>query len=306
MASVLLGTLYPLFLDALDLGKLSVGPPYFDAVFYPLMAPAAFLMGVGPLARWSHAPVPELWQRLRWALAVAIASALVLPMVLGHWTPLIAGGVLLAVWIVASVVQTLRLRIASAPRGDLLGALRANSSSYYGMLLAHLGVGVFIAGVTLVKGYEVERDLRMEPGQSVEVGGYDFRFVGVTPGPGPNYRTVTGTFEVRKDARLVETLRPEKRIYNASGQTMTIAAIDVGFLGDRYVSLGEPAGATAGDIAGAWSVRIYIKPFIDWIWAGALLMGLGGFLAVMDRRYRLAPRRRAAGAPTTVVSSAAD
>jgi cytochrome c-type biogenesis protein CcmF len=127
---------------------------------------------------------PELWQRLRWALAIAIASALVLPMVLGHWTPLIAGACCSPCGSVASVVQTLRVRIASAPRGDLLGRLRANSSSYYGMLLAHLGVGVFIAGVTLVKGYEVERDLRMEPGQSVEVGGYDFRFVGVTPARG--------------------------------------------------------------------------------------------------------------------------
>ncbi|MEP6942938.1 MAG: heme lyase CcmF/NrfE family subunit [Betaproteobacteria bacterium] len=304
MASVLLGTLYPLFLDALGLGKLSVGPPYFDSVFYPLMAPAAFLMGVGPLARWSHAPIPELWQRLRWAFAVAIVSALILPMILGRWTPLIAGGVLLAVWIVASVVETLRVRIASAPRGDLLGALRTNSSSYYGMLLAHLGVGIFIAGVTLVKGYEIERDIRLEPGDAVEVGGYEFRFVGVTPGPGPNYRAVTGRFEVRKDARLVETLKPEKRIYNASGQAMTIAAIDVGILGDRYVSLGEPAGATAGDITGAWSVRIYVKPFIDWIWAGVLLMGLGGFLAVMDRRYRLAPRRGSVSASPSIASAA--
>ncbi len=227
-----------------NLGKMSVGPPYFDAVFYPLMAPAAFLMGIGPMATLEQgARCPSCGQRLRWALAVAIVSALMLPMILGHWTPLIAGGVFLAVWIVASAAQTLRVRIASAPRGDLLGALRANSSSYYGMLLAHVGVGVFIAGVTLVKGYEIERDLRMEPANRSEVGGYDFRFVGVTPGPGPNYRAVTGTFEVRKDARLVETLKPEKRIYNASGQTMTIAAIDVGVLGDRYVSLGEPAGA---------------------------------------------------------------
>jgi cytochrome c-type biogenesis protein CcmF len=234
-------------------------------------------------------------------------SALILPFVLGHWSPLIAFGLLLAVWVMASVVQSLRLRLAAAPRGNLLAALRANSASYYGMLLAHLGVGVFIAGVTLVKGYEIERDLRLDVGESVDVGGYEFRFLGVTPGPGPNYRALTGTFEVRSDARLVETLKPEKRIYNASGQAMTIAAIDTGIFGDRYVSLGEPAaGADAKDTAGAWSVRIYVKPFIDWIWAGAFLMALGGFIAVSDRRYRLAVKRSAVSPAAARAPAAAD
>jgi len=151
---------------------------------------------------------------------------------------------------------------------------------------------VFITGVTLVKGYEVEQDVRLDVGQNVAVGGYEFRFLGVKPGPGPNYRAVTGTVEVRRDGRLIQTLHPEKRIYNASGQTMTIAAIAVGVTGDRYVSLGEPL--VADDLSGAWSVRIYLKPFIDWIWCGAFLMALGGFVAVCDRRYRLAVRRRAA------------
>ena len=293
MASVLLGTLYPLFLDALELGKISVGPPYFDAVFYPLMAPALFLMGVGPVARWSRAPMPELWTRLRWALGVAIVAGLALPAILGRWSPLVSLGLFLAFWIFASTAEALRGRLARSARHGRLARLRANPASYYGMLLAHLGLGVFVVGVTLVKGYEIERDVRLEPGESVAVGGYDFRFVGVVPGPGPNYRALTGTMEVRKNGRLLETLKPEKRIYNASGQTMTIAAIDVGPLGDRYVSLGEPVGAGgANDVAGPWAVRIYIKPFIDWIWAGAFLMALGGFMAVSDRRYRLALRRR--------------
>ena len=304
MASVLLGTLYPLFLDALELGKISVGPPYFDAVFYPLMAPAAFLMGVGPIARWNRAPLPELWTRLKWALAVGAITALVLPFVLGRWSPLIALGIFLSAWIFAATAVSLIARVKGSHHGSLFAALAANSSSYYGMLLAHLGLGVFIIGVTLVKGYEIERDVRLDVGESVAVGGYEFKFLGVKTGPGPNYRAVTGTVEVRKDGRLVETLRPEKRIYNASGQPMTIAAIDVGFLGDRYVSLGEPVGENEDSIAGAWGVRIYLKPFIDWIWAGCLLMALGGFLAVSDRRYRLAVTRKAT-APSAPASAPA-
>src|SRR5207248_1808593 len=193
MATVLLGTLYPLFLDALNLGKISVGPPYFDAVFYPLMAPALFLMAIGPIARWSNAPIPELWMRLKWALGVAIVSALVVPVLLGHWSPLVSLGLFLAFWIFASTAEALRARLAGSSRSGWLARLQANPASYYGMLLAHLGIGVFVAGVTLVKGYEVERDVRLDHGESVTGGGYDFRFVGVVPGPGPNYRAVIGT-----------------------------------------------------------------------------------------------------------------
>ena len=290
MASVLLGTLYPLFLDALNLGKISVGPPYFDAVFYPLLAPAVFLMGVGPMARWNKASLPDLWTRLKWALGVAVVAAVFLPFILGHWSPLIAAGLFLALWVVVSSIVNLRTRLAGSHRHGIVAKLAANSPSYYGMLLAHLGVAVFIVGVTLVKGYESEQDVRLDLGQTVDAGGYAFKFLGVVPGPGPNYRALTGTVEVRKDGRLIETLKPEKRIYNASGQTMTIAAIDIGLFGDRYVSLGEPL--SADDIDGAWGVRIYLKPFIDWIWMGAFLMALGGIVAVCDRRYRLAIQRR--------------
>ena len=304
MASVLLGTLYPLFLDALNLGKISVGPPYFDAVFYPLLAPGIFLMGVGPVARWSRASLPDLWTRLRWALGVAVVAAAVLPFVLGRWSPLVMAGLFLALWIVVTSMVNLKSRLASSHRHGLLAKLAANSPSYYGMLLAHLGVAVFIVGVTLVKGYEVEQDVRLDVGQSIAVGGYEFKFLGIVPGPGPNYRALTGTVEVRKDGRLIETLKPEKRIYNASGQTMTIAAIDTGLLGDRYVSLGEPL--LADKVDGAWGVRIYLKPFIDWIWVGAFMMALGGFIAICDRRYRLAIRRRSVPSEAAGAVAAAD
>jgi cytochrome c-type biogenesis protein CcmF len=290
MASVLLGTLYPLFLDAMNLGKISVGPPYFDAVFYPLLAPALFLMGVGPIARWRAASLPELTTRLKWALAVAVVSALVLPFVLGRWTPLIAVGLFLALWIVATTVVNLKQRLAGSHRHGVLAKLAANPASYYGMLLAHLGVALFVVGVTLVKGYESEQDVRVTVGETIAAGGYEFKFLGVTPGPGPNYRALVGTVEVRRDGKLIETLRPEKRIYNASGQTMTIAAIATTLFGDRYVSLGEPLAND--DVSRPWSVRIYLKPFVDWIWFGAFLMALGGFIAVGDRRYRLAAKSR--------------
>ena len=240
----------------------------------------------------NRAALPDLAIRLKWALGVAVVTALLLPFVLGRWTPLVALGLFLALWIIATTVANLRQRLARSHYRGWLAKLGANSPSYYGMLLAHLGVAIFIVGVTLVKGYESEQDVKLSPGESVSAGGYDFKFLGVTPGPGPNYRALTGTVEVRKDGRLIETLRPEKRIYNASGQPMTIAAIATEFLGDRYVSLGEPLAND--DIAGAWGVRIYLKPFVDWIWSGAFLMALGGLIAISDRRYRLAPKRKAA------------
>ncbi len=292
-ASVLLGTLYPLFLDALNMGKISVGPPYFDAVFFPLMAPLAFLMGIGPIANWREASLPDLWTRLRWALGVALVTSLLLPLVMGRWSPLIAFGLFLALWIVATTVVMAVRRIRNAPQAGLVAKLRANSASWYGMMLAHLGIAVFITGVTLVKGYGIEENATLDNGQSVTVDGYEFTFRGVTPVTGPNYEGLAGVVEMRRNGVLLETLRPEKRVYNASGNTMTEAAIDAGIFGDRYVSLGEPISDKG--VAGAWGMRIYIKPFVDWIWGGCFMMALGGFLAMSDRRYRLAVQRKWSG-----------
>jgi cytochrome c-type biogenesis protein CcmF len=289
--SVLIGTLYPLFLDALNLGKISVGPPYFDAVFVPLMAPAVFLMGIGPLARWKEASLPELAVRLKWALGVSLITAVLLPFVLGKWTPLIAFGLLLAAWIIATTVVTLKYRL-SRSAGSLWTRLAVQPRSYYGMLLAHCGVAVFIIGVTLVKGYETERDVRMAVGDSVTAGGYAFRFDGVQEVTGPNYRGARGAIDISRDGRHVEVLHPEKRVYNAQQMTMTEAAIDTGIFGDLYVSLGEPVSG------GAWSVRVYHKPFVVWIWGGCIIMALGGFLALCDRRYRTAARRNEAAVAT--------
>jgi len=287
--SVLLGTLYPLFLDTLNLGKISVGPPYFDTVFVPLMTPLVFLMGVGPLARWKEAKLPDLWQRLKWALAVSLVTALLLPLAAGSWKPMVSFGLLLAAWIVTTTVVNIRER-GRGVRGGIFAQLARQPRSYWGMIVAHLGIAVFIVGVTMVKGYETERDVRMDVGDKVTVGAYTLRFDGTTEIRGPNYRAARGAFEVSRDGQHVTTQFPEKRVYNAGGMPMTEAAIRSTPLGDLYVSLGEPVDG------GAWSVRVYHKPFITWIWGGCLLMALGGLLALSDRRYRVVTQREA-GAP---------
>ena len=289
MAAVLLGTLYPLFLDALGMGKISVGPPYFDTVFVPLMAPAIFLMAIGPFAAWRAATLPDLWTRLRWALAVSVAAAVIVPWVLGRATPMIVFGLWLAFWVAIATFVHMAQRLSAAPQPTWPGKVLAQSRAWYGMNIAHMGIAIFIVGVTLVKGYEAQLDLRMSPGDHVQLAGYDFTFRGTHEAPGPNYMSVTGDFEVRHGGALVRMLNPEKRSYQASGQTMTEAAIDWGVMRDLYVSLGEPVGD------GAWGVRVYYKPFVDWIWGGCFVMALGGLFALSDRRYRA--RRALSSAP---------
>ena len=297
-ASVFIGTLYPLFMDALGYGKLSVGPPYFQAVFVPLMVPMILMMGLGPLARWKKMSVPDLASRVRWGFFSAIIVALLLPLILGNWTPMIALGLMMAFWVIASLAISLRQRLAG--EGAFMQRVRGQSRSYYGMQLAHLGVAVFIIGVTLVKGYETERDVRMNVGDTVQAGGYEFRFYGVTETTGPNYVAGTGRVSVSKNGQFVTELLPEKRQYNVSGMPLTEAAINVGLFRDLYVSLGEPIPESEG----AWAVRVYIKPFVDWIWFGCLLMAMGGVLAISDKRYRIHSKKSAAAqAVPAVVSS---
>jgi len=284
--SVLLGTLYPLFLDSLGLGKISVGPPYFDTVFVPVMAPALFLMGIGPLARWKEASLPELAIRLRWAAAVSVVTALVLTLLMPQFYLLVAFGLLLAVWIIVTAALNLWSRIRPIPDSNLhpLQRLRMLPSSYMGMLVAHLGVAAFIIGITMVKGYEVEKDVQMDFGDSVEIGPYAFKFKGVSEGNGPNYRFQRGEVDVSRDGQFIRTMTPEKRVYLVQRNPMTNAAIDTGLFRDLYVSLGEQVGVAT------WTVRVYYKPFVDWIWGGCLMMAMGGMLALADKRYRIEKR----------------
>ncbi len=279
--AVLLGTLYPLVIDALGMGKLSVGPPYFNAVFVPLIAPALFLMGVGPMTRWRKADAVDLARRLRWALLVSIASGIIAPMVLGHWTPMTGLGLLLAGWVASTAILNLFTRLREHPAPSLWARLAAQPGSYFGMLLAHFGVAVFIVGVTVVSSFQTESDVRMEPGETATAGGYTFRLDAIEQIRGPNYTAARAKLVVSRDGQPVSTLAPERRVYNVSRSPMTEVAIDRGIARDLYVALGEPVSATA------WSIRVHHKPFVNWIWGGCVLMALGGVLAISDRRYRV-------------------
>jgi len=280
--AVLLGTLYPLILDALGLGKISVGPPYFDSVFMPLMAPTFFLMGVGPMARWKETSVPDLAQRLRWALGVTVVAAIGTGWLAGSIHLVATCGLLMSFWIFSSVATDFWERVR--PEGKGFAELRRRVGqiprALAGMMVAHIGVAVFCFGVTMVKTYEVESDVKMAVGDSTTVSGYQFTFQGVKNVQGPNYEATRAQIEISKGGSKVSELHPEKRVYRVQQNPMTEAAIAPGFTKDLYVSMGEEVEG------GAWIIRVYVKPFIDWIWGGCMLMALGGLMAVSDRRYR--------------------
>ncbi|MEJ8855328.1 heme lyase CcmF/NrfE family subunit [Variovorax robiniae] len=288
--SVLIGTLYPLALDVLAGQKISVGPPYFESVFVPIMVPAIFLMGVGPVARWKRAALPELALRLRWALAASGVAALLLPLTLPAgqraWSALSTFALLLAAWAVASAIAHAVQRFSGA-QGGWLERARRQPRGWYGMLVAHAGIGVFIFGATMANGFEGKQELKLRIGEQASVAGYAFRFEGIAPFSGPNFDAQRASVLVTRNGESVATLHPEKRIYRAQQMPLTQAAIDVGLTRDLFVALGDPAGDAA------WTMRLHVKPFMAWIWGGCLLMGLGGLLAASDRRYRLGMASRA-------------
>ncbi len=285
---VLFGTLAPLIYEALNLGKISVGFPWFNKMFLALAPFLAFLLGFGPATRWKR-DEPMRLVRLLWvalALSVGVLVISMLPVFSGHflWVPV---GVALASWILFSHVIIVRDRLKhrlAVGKGitTLLTDLRGNGRSFYGMVVAHTGVAVFVVGVTMVSHFQSEEDVRMSPGDSHTMGEYRFEFLGAETTPGPNYQADRGHFLVYKDERRIAELFPEKRRYVGGGMPMTEAAIDPGLLRDIYVSLGESVGG------GDWALRLYYKPYVRWIWLGAILMALGGVLAVSDRRYRTA------------------
>ena len=281
--AVMLGTLYPLILDALGLGKISVGAPYFDAVFVPIMAVLVFFMGIGPLARWKHDELPALGKRLRWAAGVTVVTAALGAWIGGEMTLGSVVGLLMAFWIVASVAAELweRVRPVGGVRTRVLHRLGQVPRATAGMMLAHIGVAVFVFGVTMVGTYDIERDVAMSPGDSTTVRGYTFTYMGAQGVRGPNFDAMRGHLVVTRNGKPVSDMYPEKRIYRVQRNPMTEAAIDSRIQGDLYVQLGE---VIKGE---TWLVRIWVKPFVSWIWFGCLLMGLGGVLAVTDRRYRV-------------------
>ena len=278
-ASILLGTLYPLIIDALGLGKISVGPPYFNAVFIPLMLPIAIAVGIGVLVRWKRDSLRELGKRVRWLMAGCVLGGLLLPSFMPFYSWGAALGLTLALWTVAMNVLSFIDRLGG--KGFNWERLRKIPSSFYGMTVAHLGIAVFIVGITLTSVYSVEKDIRMAPGDTVDMSGYIFKFEGIKETEGPNFVAQQGLVTVSRKGKDIATLEPQKRVYRVQKMPMTEAAIDAGLFKDLFVAIGEPL-----DDAGAWSLRIYYKSFIRWIWLGALFMAFGGVLGTFDKRYR--------------------
>ncbi|PJK03895.1 c-type cytochrome biogenesis protein CcmF [Lysobacteraceae bacterium NML91-0268] len=269
-AMVLLGTLYPMLADALDLGKISVGPPYFSLMFLLLMSPIILLLPLGAITRWQREQPGKLMPIVApWLLLALIAAALA-----GFWAPQgalkTAAGIGAAVWIVAGTVYFVGKRLRASGR---------LTREMWGMALAHLGVGLFVAGALVNAALGEQRELALTPGQSIVLHGDEYRFDGVRQQPGPNYMADIGSVSVLRDGRELMQLTPEKRAYASGGQVMTEAAVDSGLFRDRYVALGEPLGD------GAWAVRVHAKPMMGFIWLAALLIALGGFITAADRRF---------------------
>lgn len=282
-AMILLGTLYPLVLDALTGAKLSVGPPYFNALFLPLMALLMAVISVGVLVRWKDTPLKWLGSMLTPVLVASVVLAVAATYLHGdfHWAVLAV--CLLAFWVVLGGVRDI---LDKTRHKGLIKGLPSLTRSYWGMQMAHLGFAVCALGVVLTSLGSYERDLRMAPGESVELAGYRFQFDGAVHHEGPNFISDKGTVRVFDGERQIKVLHPEKRLYTVQQSTMTEAGIDAGFTRDLFVALGEPLEQ------GAWAVRIHIKPFVRWIWLGGLLMAFGGFLAAADKRYRIKVRTR--------------
>ncbi len=294
--AVLLGTLYPLITETLNLGKISVGPPYFNAVFVPLMIPLVLAMGVGAMARWKQDSAANLVRKLRTPLGIALVLGLLTPLLMPYYHLGAALTLFLGFWVTLTTLWWFHDR---AGHGSLSSAIRTTPRGGWGMVTGHLGIAVFVIGAGLTSIYSSEKDVRLDPGQSYELGGHEFKFLGVVSAEGPNYSAERGTVEAYKGGDLVATLHPEKRVYRVQTMPMTEAGIDAGLFRDLFVALGEPLGQS-----GAWSLRLYHKPFVRWIWFGGLFMALGGLIAATDRRYFQAARRTVKAGPEAVAGAA--
>ena len=282
MLTILIGTLYPLFLDALGLPKLSVGPPYFSAVFVPLMLPLIFLMGIGPIAKWRKVSIKELFNELKLIFMLSIALGVILPLAIyGDASVMTVIGIVAACWAILSAIYALaRIVRKRDPSTSVLKAIAKLPIAMVGMALAHFGIGVFALGVVFNSSYSTEKEIALKLGESVELSGYTFKLQNVTGVKGPNYDAVRGHVYVTQEGNPVAVLLPEKRVYTVQRNPMTEASIQSGVFRDIYVALGEPVSESE------WGLRVYYRPFMQWIWFGTLLMVLGGILGAMDKRYR--------------------
>lgn len=283
-AFVLLGTLYPLVYDAMGWGKISVGFPWFNQMLLWFAPILLILLGIGPVLRWRKVSLSYVWQQSRMPLLITIVLSSVLAVIFSLGFSVALLGLFLALWV---LISHLSLWLKPLFNGKSLNSLINRSASYYGMLVAHFGVAILVLGITFVSSHEIEKDLRMSPGESYQMKNYRFQFEGVKEIVGKNYVAQQGTVKVFNDVNvLIAELRPEKRNYSTQTMPMTEAAIDIGLWRDLYASLGDEIEE------GAWSLRLYYKPFVRWIWVGGLLIALGGLLAAIDRRYRFAGQQK--------------
>jgi cytochrome c-type biogenesis protein CcmF len=279
---VLLGTLFPLVHKEIGLGTISIGAPFFNQMFTLLIVPFVMFMGIGPLSRWKRQAPSALRNQLLLAFALAVSAGLLVNAAYSEQSYMAMLGMIMSFWILVSTVLEVRQRVVSQTSEEsVIGSLRKLTRSHWGMILGHVGFAVSLIGITLVSNYDLERDVRMEPNQSVQIADYNVLFTGVKEIQGPNYLSDKGVFDVFKNGKLVSHLEPEKRFYTVQRMTMTEAGIHTTLTRDLFIALGEPLDN------GAWAVRLYYKPFVVWIWLGALIMSLGGVMSIMDKRYRI-------------------
>ncbi len=298
--AVLLGTLYPLFADAFGMGKVSVGPPYFEIVFVPLMLPLIFLMGVGPLARWKDDEGQLIVRRMRVPAIIAVVAFVLCATLAPRFSPLACVGVAFAAWLLCAIVNGYRDRLRHASgMASTATKWKQIPIAYHGMQVAHFGIVAFIVGVTAVKAFEQEYDVALAVGQTKPIAGYEVKFLGVTDELGPNYAAKRGNFELSKAGGATRLMTPERRAYVSNRATpMTEAAIDRSLTRDMYVSLGDDLGN------GGWTVRVHYKPFVNWIWLGCVIMALGGLLGALDPRYRRTRKVASVAASATATATA--
>ena len=286
-ASIFLGTLFPMVYQAVTGDLISIGPPYFNAIFVPLMIILVLFVGVGPLSRWKRTSTAYLIQQLSKVAMAGVVVGVVLPFIILLEFSLAATlAVALGAWITLSIVKDISNKVSN--KITIWQGLGSLSLSYYGMQTAHFGIAVMFVGVGLTSYFSSEKSVLLQPGQSTELDAYSFTFMQSTPVTGPNYIGDEAQIMVRRNDADIEVLYPQRRVYLASGTPSTEMAIDAGFLRDLFVTLGEEKES------GAWSMTIYVKPFVRWIWLGAILMAFGGTLAAGDKRYRRLRQRRIA------------
>ena len=279
---VLLGTLFPLVHKEIGLGTISIGAPFFNQMFTLLIVPFVLFIGIGPLTRWKSQKPEMLRNQLIFAFILAVSAGFLVNMTYDERSYMAWLGLTMSFWIIISSILEVRQRVTSSTRDEpLFTSLKRLTRSHWGMVLGHLGFAVTLIGITLVSNYELERDVKMVPGQRVQIADYEVLFTGMKEIQGPNYISDMGVFDVFKDGELVSHLEPEKRFYSVQAINMTEAGIHTTFTRDLFVAMGEPLD---GD---SWSVRLYYKPFVVWIWGGTFIMCIGGIFSISDKRYRI-------------------